>query len=261
MHETSMNNFYLHSPFRNWPPLGKLVLSLALILATLFTSSPAVPLVVLAIGVILFSLSSRFYLPRIFLFAYIDTLLVILIGALIIAMLTPGSILLSIVLGPLTLTLTREGTNLGLLVFLRALADLSILLFFASSTSIPHFFTALRQVGFSASLSELAVLIYRYSFLLADQVELMITAAQCRLGFRGLRNSIRTVSIITARVFSRSMDLAERGQYALYCRNFQGSFPSFRQPPKLTAIWIVIPIAIFFMLYCLGYLTAGWLVV
>jgi len=260
MHETSMDRLYLHSPFRNWPPLGKLVLSLALILATLFTNSPAVPLVVLAIGTILFSLSSKFYLPRIFLFAYIDTLLVILIGALIIALVTPGSTLLSAELGPLTLSLTREGMNLGVLVFLRAVADLSILLFFASSTSIPHFFTALRQVGLPASISELAVLIYRYSFLLADQVELMITAAQCRLGFKGLRNSIRTISIITACVFSRSMDLAERGQYALYCRNFQGSFPSFKTPPKMTAVWVIVPIAIFFILYYLGYLTSGWLV-
>jgi cobalt/nickel transport system permease protein len=261
MHESAIDRLCMNSPFRNLPPLGKLILSLVLIISVLLATSPPVPLLVLVIGLLLFVTSSRFYTPRIFIVAYFDTFLIILIGALIIALLTPGSLIWNGTLGPLSLAITREGANLSILVFLRALASFTILLFFASSTSIPHLFIALRQVGLPISLSELAVLVYRYSFLLVEQVEQMVTAAQCRLGFHDLRSSLRTFSTIIACTFGRSMDFAERAQYALYCRNFQGNFPLLSPPSKLTIGWLLFPTAILIFMLIIASLTRTWMVI
>jgi cobalt/nickel transport system permease protein len=261
MHESAIDRLCMNSPFRDLPPLGKLILSLVLITSALLATSPPVPLLVLIIGIVLLVTSSRFYTPRIFVIAYLDTFLIILIGALIIALLTPGGTVWNGTLGSISLVISREGVNLSVLVFLRALAGFTVLLFFASSTSIPNLFIALRQVGLPKNLSELAVLVYRYSFLLVEQVEQMVTAAQCRLGFHDLRSSLRTLSTIIACTFGRSMDFAERAQYALYCRNFQGNFPLLNPPSKLTIGWLFFPIAIFIFMLIFAYLTRTWMLI
>jgi len=261
MHEFAIDKLCQNSPFRDLPPLGKLILSLVLITSTLFASSPLVPLVVFFIGTALFFASTKFHAPRIYILAYLDALLVILVGALIIALLTPGGPIWNGSLGPVSLVITREGANLSILVFTRAVACFSVLLFFASSTSIPHLFIALRQVRLPAHLSELAVLVYRYAFLLLEQVELMVTAARCRLGFHDTRSSLRTMSTIAACVFGRSMDFAERAEYALYCRNFQGNFPLLNPPRKLTIWWLLFPTVIFIFMLFVASQTRVWMVI
>jgi cobalt/nickel transport system permease protein len=101
------------------------------------------------------------------------------------------------------------------------------------------------------------VLVYRYAFLLMEQLETMYTAAQCRVGFRGTRNKLRTTGKLAVGMFIRSMDVADRSQTALYCRNFNGEFPVFRQPAKLNAAWVALPWFVFSSLYALNYLIAN----
>jgi cobalt ECF transporter T component CbiQ len=249
------------SKYRKLPPLGKLLLALALILPALLAPSPFLPLLVLVIATILLYSSTRFYFTRFLVLVYLDTILIISVGSLIIAFITPGSPIWTASWGPISISLSSNGINLAILVFTRALATFTTLLFFATSTPIPHLFAALRQVRISQSISELAILIYRYSFLFIEQIGQMNMAAQCRVGFRDWRTSIKTISTIAACVFGRSMDFAERAQFALYCRNFQGTFYSFKPPNPLTMIWIVVPFATFVTLFLIGYFTSGWLVV
>ena len=249
------------SPLRTWPPVGKLLLVLALLLGSLLSPTPVVPLIVLAIGLVLLNRSCGLRLPSIMAIACIETMFMLAISVIIIALVTPGEIMWNAVVMGISLHVSREGANFALLVLARASAGFVVLLFFASSTPIPHLFLAMRQVGLPAFLAELVVLVYRYSFMLLEQMRQMATAADCRLGFRGLRQSVRTTGKLTAGLFGRSMDFAERAQAALLCRNFRGEFMPFRQPAKLTAAWVAGPVVVLTFLVFVGQQYSHFLVI
>ncbi|OPY33276.1 MAG: Energy-coupling factor transporter transmembrane protein EcfT [Methanomassiliicoccales archaeon PtaU1.Bin124] len=246
------------SRLKDLPPLGKFILALSLLVIALTVTSFLVPIITFSIGLalLLYSTGGRF--PRIVLIAILDSLAIIIIGCVLIAFLTQGggSVVQLDLLG-LKLSLQREGLNLATLVLLRALAGIFVMLAFITSTPVPHFALALKQLHVPKEVLELTVLIYRYSFLLLEQMEVMTIAAACRLGFRGLRNQVKTTSRIAVGLFSRSLEMAERSQIALQCRNYQGDFPVFRPPRKLTWSWVLGPIALAAAIYVGNILLEG----
>ena len=246
------------SPARDWPPLGKLALVLALLFVSLLASSPYVPLMVLSIGAGLLFYSTRFHLPKALVLAMAEAMVIFAISTIIIAFVTQGSgtPLFTLTLGSASISLYPQGAQLAAMVFLRATAGLLVMLFFATSTPIPHFAQALRQLRVPRYITELVVLVYRYSFLLLEQMETMYTAAQCRDGFKGTRNKFRTTGKLAVGMFVRSMDVADRSEMALQCRNFRGDFPTFRQPAKMNAAWIALPLFVFGALFALNLIIA-----
>lgn len=236
------------SPARRWPPLGKLLLALALLTVSLASSSLLVPLIVLIIGLALLAYSTAFQFPRLIMLAILDGLAVVAAGALIIAIVTPGAPMYVLPLGPWDIALTDAGLDRAVLVLLRSLAGISVMLFFATSTPIPHLAHAMRSLRLPREISELVILVYRYTFLVLEQSERMFIAARCRLGTKGLKNSLRTFSRIAVGMFTRSIDAAERSQTALYCRDFRGDFPSYREPAPLNGVWMLLSLLSFLTL-------------
>ena len=247
------------SQAKEWPPLGKLALVLALLFASLLATSALIPILVLVIGLCLLYYSTRFRLPKVLVLAVLEAMVIFGISALIIAFLTQGSgaPLFTLTIGSLSLSLYSQGAALGAMIFLRACAGLAVMLFFATSTPIPHFAYALRSLKIPAYITELVVLVYRYSFLLLEQMDTMYTAAQCRIGFRGTRNKFRTTGKLAVGMFVRSMDVADRSEMALQCRNFRGEFPTFRQPARMSMLWVALPLFVFGSLLAMNYLIAN----
>lgn len=196
--------------------------------------------------------------------ALLEGVVIFLIGALVIALVTrEGKVLLDINLLSLNLSLTQGGVQRGLTVFLRALAGVAVMLFFATSTPIPHFAAVLRQLHIPSYITELVILVYRYSILLFETLATLYTGAQCRLGFQGTENRLRTTGKLAVGLFIRSWEIAERSQTALYCRNFRGDFPSFRPPARMTLVWGLLPFLVFGMLFAANYVLSiimvqGW---
>ncbi len=264
MDSTTLDEMAYKSRFVLWPPLGKLLLALSLLFGSLFAKSPIVPIIVLIVGLTFIFLSSNFKLPKYIALAYLNTLLLLFIGAIVILFLTPGTVLWAHQIPFFTISfavsITVQGANLAILVFIRALAGFAVLLFFSSSTPIPHLFIALRQIKIPEHVSELTILIYRYFFLLLEQFGNMVIAADCRLGFKNLKTTIRTSGMLAAGIFGRSMDFAERAQQALYCRNFQGKFPTLNKPKEINFLWIIGTICIFLGLIYFSYKSKNILV-
>lgn len=252
------------SPMRHWPPLGKFLLVMALLIVSLVSTSLVIPITVFIAGMALLFLSTHLRFPRVIALALLEGMAIFLIGALIIAFVTrEGRVLLDLELLSVHLSLTDGGLQRGLTVFLRALAGVTVMLFFATSTPIPHFAAALRQLRIPSYITELVILVYRYSFLLFEQLDVLYTAAQCRVGFRGTRNKFRTTGKLAVGLFIRSIEVAERSQIALYCRNFKGDFPAFRPPARMTVGWALLPFLAFGLLFVANYaltnmMMLGW---
>lgn len=259
--DVSIGDMAYCSPAYGWPPLGKLALAIALLIASLASSTIFVPLLVLGIGAILLFYSTRFKFPRAIRLALLDAMFILLISTVILAFVTQGSgePLFTLDLGFMQLSLYPQGVELAALIFVRALAGVVVMFFFATSTPIPHFAQALRSLRVPAYLAELVVLVYRYSFLLLEQLDVMYTAAQCRIGFRGTRNKFRTSGKLAVGLFIRSLDVADRSQNALSCRNFHGDFPSFRPPAKMTVAWALLPVFVVGSLLALNFLVVNGL--
>lgn len=248
------------SAFRHHSPLGKLLFCISALVASLLTKSIIVPAIVLAIFIVLIHSSTKFFLPKLLLAAYAGTVFLLLFSAAIFAFFQAGESIWSASFLGLQLNLTREGANLSALLAIRALAGFAVLFFFSSSTPLPHLFLALRQAGIPPYLAELTVLVYRYSFMLLEQLGQMYTAANCRLGFRTYSQSMRTFGKLLSNLFGRSMDFAERAQSALLCRNYNGGFPTLRSPAPLSLWHAALSLAILAVLYLIGASTASFVI-
>lgn len=224
------------SPFRTLPPAGKFLLALALLLASLFSRSVAAPALILLLGLAALGISTRLRIPKLLVYAYLNTLLIVLVSAAIVSFLVPGD-------RPAAFLPSYGGLLLGARLLLRSLAGFSVLLAFASSTPIPQLSFMFREIRLPAFVAEMTLLIYRYSLMMLEQLGQMWLAAECRLGFRGLRNSLRTTGRISAGLLSRSLDFAERAEQALYSRNFRGEFPTYREPARTGAAWLALSAA------------------
>jgi cobalt ECF transporter T component CbiQ len=252
------------SPMRHWPPLGKFLLVMALLIVSLVSSSLVIPIVVFIVGMALLFSSTHMRFPKVIALAILEGMAIFLMGALIIAFVTrEGKVLFDLNLLSVHLSLTEGGLQRGLTVYLRALAGITVMLFFTTSTPIPHFAAALKQLHVPTYITELVILVYRYSFLLFEQLDVLYTAAQCRVGFRGTRNKFRTTGKLAVSLFVKSLEVAERSQIALYCRNFKGDFPTFRPSTRMTVGWALLPFLAFGLLFAANFVLTdmmmlGW---
>lgn len=240
------------SPALKWPPLGKLLLCVCLLVGSLSSRTVYGPLVVLGVGLLLFYYSTGGKIPLFMLYLIAGVLFFNLSGVAVIAVTQAGSPLYTLSLAGLALSVTRPGIDLAVLVFSRSLAGLFVVLFFAASTPVPYIFSALVRAGLPDYIAEVAVLIYRYSFLILEQSVQMANAAACRLGFTGWRTSLRTTGAIAANLFIRSLEFAERSQWALQSRNYQGRFHVLRTPAPLTIAWVGLSGAALTVVYLAG---------
>lgn len=240
------------SPALKWPPLGKLLLCVCLLVGSLSSRTVYGPLIVLGAGLVLFLYSIRLKMPVFMLYLIAGILLFNLAGIAIIAVTQAGAPLYSASLAGITMSVTQSGIDLAVLVSLRSLAGLFVVLFFASSTPIPHIFCALTRMGLPAYIAEVAILVYRYSFMVMEQSVQMTNAAACRLGFSGWGRAMKTTGVLAANLFVRSLEFAERSQNALQSRNFGGEFFVFRKPAPLDTRWVLSAAAALAVVFLAG---------
>lgn len=116
------------------------------------------------------------------------------------------------------LSIYHEGLMQGGQAALRVLADTawSGLLFL--TTPFTEILAALRWFRIPALVVDTLGFMYRYIFLLWEEFSSMRSAARARGGLVGRRREWGTTGIITAQVFLRAYDRAQRIQHAMQAR-------------------------------------------
>jgi cobalt/nickel transport system permease protein len=128
-------------------------------------------------------------------------------------------------LGPVALSL--HGFDAGLLLGLKTLALTLLVLVLLTSAPLADTFKAAQALRVPSLLVQLALLTYRYVFVLTAELSRLRVALRVR-GYRNRANlhSYRTVGHVAGMLLVRGYERAERVGQAMRCRGFDGRFRS-----------------------------------
>jgi cobalt/nickel transport system permease protein len=128
-------------------------------------------------------------------------------------------------LGPVTIT--WHGLSTALFVAAKALTVLTLMLVLLASAPLEDTLKAAHALRVPGRLVQLAVLTYRYIFVLEGELARLRVALRVR-GYRNRanRHSYRTVGHVAGALLVRGYERAERVGQAMRCRGFAGCFHS-----------------------------------
>jgi cobalt/nickel transport system permease protein len=207
----------------------KLIVALSILAAVIFSTTPVLPLATLVLcvavtavlGVPIRLIALRLAGPM-----GIATMLVLLQSVMVGS--TP---LWSVTALGVKATVMREGLHVGVLLASRVLGGVSVMLLLGSVTPSHRIFCAMRALGAPQGWVEIALLMYRYTFVLLELTGDVTAAQKVRLGYAGLRRGLSSAGTLGGMVVLRSMDQAVRTHEAMRVRGYHGEIPLGPLPP------------------------------
>jgi len=233
-------------------PRVKFVLALAFILATALTPPGAWPVYILLFSFVLSAevlseLGVGNVLKR------SSLALPFVLAALPVIVTVKGVALLSLPLGPWTLTVTQEGIARFAGVAAKSWLSAQMAIVLAASTPFPELLLAMRAVGIPRLLVAIIGLMWRYLFVLVDEALRLMRAREARSGHpaeAGARvgGSVawraRVTGGMAGNLFLRSFERADRIYAAMASRGYDGEVRAFAILPITSAQWSVLGMGI-----------------
>jgi cobalt/nickel transport system permease protein len=139
--------------------------------------------------------------------------------------------LCSVDLGPWRLTAYGEGLRDGLLIACRVLGSFGIVMVLCQGTPALEIFAAMRWAKVPRTWLEVAILMYRYLYVLFEQAMSVTAAQKVRLGYATWRRSVHSLGNLAGIVILRSLDQTEKSHEAMVARGYQGRLPLPSLPP------------------------------
>lgn len=162
--------------------------------------------------------------------------------ALPLGFLATGALMLVVQIGGDGIGLAPNGPEAAALLCLRAMAATFCLLFLALTTPAAELIGGLRRLRVPAEIVELALLTYRFVFLIADQAVAMTVAQRARLGHSTRRRWLRSTAMVIANLLPQAMARARRMETGLAARGWQGEMRvlSPRNPVSVSMVALVL---------------------
>jgi cobalt/nickel transport system permease protein len=130
-----------------------------------------------------------------------------------------------------TLTAKAEGLRQGILLGSRVLGALSVVFLLSIVTPAHRIFQALRWFRISRNWLEIAILMYRYIFVLMDRVADLAAAQRLRLGYTARGRAFASFTALTGATIIHSLEQAQRTHDAMRLRGYRGVMPFGPLPP------------------------------
>ena len=136
-----------------------------------------------------------------------------------------------LLIGVVTVAVRVQGWHVGLAphglelagrLAARALAGLTCLLFMALTTPATDFVQGLRRIGVPVEITDLALLMYRFLFLLLDTAASMNAAQAARLGHSSYRRHMNSLALLIANLLPRALARAQGLETGLAARGWRG---------------------------------------
>lgn len=128
-------------------------------------------------------------------------------------------------LGDWTFTAKAEGLRLGALLGARVLGAISVVFLLSVVTPAHRIFQALRWFRISGDWLEIAILMYRYIFVLMDRVAALAAAQRLRLGYTARGRAFASFTALAGATIIHSFEQAQRTHDAMRLRGYRGTMP------------------------------------
>jgi cobalamin biosynthesis protein CbiM/cobalt ECF transporter T component CbiQ len=213
-------------------PTTKILFAASMLILSVLSPSPVVPITVFLIAVVLIILVAQ--IPGRF---YLDLLIYPLIFAAISCVFIAlffgnGTPLVQIAFPWFKWVIYNNGITTAFTTFFRVSGAVSALFFLVLTTSMNDVFISLRKIHIPKILIEISLLIYRYIFVFMEVSSKMNTAQKLRLGQTGWLNRIRSTSLLAANLFIRTLEQGERTFIAMNARGYDGNIRVLEDQPK-----------------------------
>jgi len=170
-----------------------------------------------------------------------------------------------LLIGVITLALQFDGMHVSLApnglplagrLAARAVAGVTCLLFLALTTPATDLIGGLRRIGVPAEIAELALLIYRFLFLLTDTAAAMHAAQAARLGQITYRRHMRSLGLLIANLMPRAFSRAKALETGLAARGWKGELRVLSPVRRASVTAIATIIAVELLIVLIGLRTS-----
>jgi len=150
--------------------------------------------------------------------------------------LATGALVLLVQIGPDGIGLAPGGPAAVAALLARATAATCCLLFLATTTPAADLLSGLRRWGVPAEIVEIALLTYRFVFILAEEAAAMTTAQRARLGHSSRARWLRSTAQVIAALLPRALARARRLETGLAARGWQGEMRTLSTRPPASPL-------------------------
>jgi cobalt/nickel transport system permease protein len=147
---------------------------------------------------------------------------VVLVG-LLIPFMKEGTPAFTLTIAWWDLTVTREGLTVFLNTLVKAWLSIFCLIILSSSTSATRLFQAMQRLGLPEVMVTVLSFMYRYLFILQDEVLRLERARQSRSFGADRRRLPTTLGYMAGSLFIRSYERGERIYAAMLARGYDGT--------------------------------------
>ena len=116
-----------------------------------------------------------------------------------------------------------------------SIAGLTCMMFLALTTPASDLVGGLGRLGLPSEIVDIALLTYRFVFILGDSAAAMNAAQAARLGHTTARRRVTSAGLIAANLLPRALDRARRMEIALASRGWRGEMRVLADRPPATA--------------------------
>lgn len=231
-----LEEFARTNRLREVSPALKLFIGLASILVSVSSPGPVAPLLVAAsmsaAVLVLAKIPARFYARLLLIPASFAVMSIA-----VILFITGGGAVLVEVPG-LPLAITTDGANLALLLLARVFGGMCSLYFIALTTPTTEIFEILRRLRVPTVLIDLAMLTYRFIFILIEEAGQIYRSQVMRLGYSRFRESVQSFGMLAGALFIRTWESGEALVLAMDARCYDGKLgiPGKTRPLSLSAL-------------------------
>ncbi len=120
------------------------------------------------------------------------------------------------------LVFKREGLQIGLLLFTKVAGGVMLMLLLSFTTTITKICMAARWMKMPETLIEVLSFVYRYLFLLIEEMETMMSSQRSRLGYVTRFKTIKSFGSLAGILIIRSITRAESAHIAMVSRGYDG---------------------------------------
>lgn len=120
------------------------------------------------------------------------------------------------------ITLKEEGLRSGIHTCSKVLGGISLVILFSFTTTIGRLCAGLKWFRIPNTIIELLAFMYRYIFLLLDEVSAMWNAQKSRLGHTSWKRRIQSFGTLGGMLIIRAFGRAEQTYEAMHARGYEG---------------------------------------